>query len=69
MNRSVLTIADLKIAGPFEVFAVNLGHYVYSWLDRSAPVVPDDIGALPVLGLRVIKSDTTSVMYIDSEVK
>ena len=65
MSRSALVIADLDISGPFRVFDICSGSYVYSFLDRSVPGdIPPDIGALPVIGMRTCDS----VLYIDTEV-
>ena len=45
-----MIINDLPIAGPYSVFDTHSGHYIFSWLDRSAPGdMPPDIAILPVL--------------------
>lgn len=65
MTRSVPVIADLDISGPFCVFDVCSGHYIFTYLDQAEPGdLPPDIGALPVYGLRSVDS----VLYIDTEV-
>lgn len=62
---SALMIADLHIVGPFRVFDIHSGNYVYSYLEQSAPGdIPPDIGILPVVGLRTCGA----VLYIDTEV-
>ena len=44
-----MIINDLVITGPYQVYDVELNHYVFSWLDRSAPGdIPPDIAVLPV---------------------
>lgn len=44
-----MIINDLIINGPYQVLDVSIGHYIYSWLDRSAPGdIPPDIAILPV---------------------
>lgn len=45
-------VNDINITGPFQVYAVNIGHYVFSWglFDRSAHGdIPPDVARLPVL--------------------
>ena len=65
MIRSVPVIADLDISGPFRVFDICSGSYIFSYLDLSLPGdLPPDIGVLPVLGMRTCDS----VLYIDTEV-
>lgn len=45
-----MIINDLPITSPYQVFDITSGHYVFSWLDRSAPGdIPPDIAVLPVL--------------------
>lgn len=45
-----MTINDLQITGQHCVFDVNIEHYIFSWLDRSAPGdIPPEVACLPVL--------------------
>ena len=44
-----MIINDLVISGPYQVYDINLSHYVFSWLDRSAPGdIPPDIAVMRV---------------------
>lgn len=44
-----MIINDLPIDGPYRVYDTRSGHYVFSWLDRSAPGdIPPDVAILPV---------------------
>lgn len=66
---AVPVIADLQIVCPFRVYDINTGSYIYSYLDASDPGdLPPDIGCLPALGFRSIRSDSGPVLYIDTEV-
>lgn len=63
------TIADIEITGPFDVYAVNTGHYIHMWYDRTAPGdIAPDLAMLPVLGVRYTRSDTATIMTIETEV-
>ena len=58
-----ITIADLGIVNRYRVYDINLGHYIYSYLDLSAPGdIPPDIAFLPVLGMRIVNG----ILYIDT---
>ena len=58
-----MTIADIGIVGRFRVYDLNLGHYIYSYLDTTAPGdLPPDIAVLPVLGMRI----HDGILYIDT---
>ena len=58
-----LTIADLTITSRYQVYDINLGHYIFSYLDPSASGdIPPDIAILPVKGLRTIGN----VLIIDT---
>ena len=60
---STITIADLDIRSRYQVYDINLGHYIFSYLDTSeAGDVPPDIALLPVHGLRTIDN----VLIIDT---
>ena len=57
-------INDLPIATPYRVYDIRTGHYIFSWLDRSAPGdIPPDVAVLPVIGLRSVDG----VLYIDTK--
>lgn len=58
-----IIINDLPITSPFRVYDISTGHYIHSWLDRSAPGdIPPDVAMLPVDGLRSVDG----VLYIDT---
>lgn len=58
-----MIINDVDITTAYEVYAVNLGHYIFQWLDVTAPGdIPPDVAMLPVVGLR--KMD--DVLIIDT---
>ena len=45
-----MIINDMNISGPYQVYNRAVGHYVFSYLDNSAPGdIPPDIAVLPVL--------------------
>lgn len=48
-------VNDIYLAGPFSVFDLDAGHFIFTWTDRAAPGdLPPDIALLPVIGLRKI---------------
>ena len=62
-------INDLDIRGPFTVYAANIGHYVYSFLDPAGPGdIPPDIACLPVLSVRSVPCSTWTMTEIVTEV-
>lgn len=62
MKNQCPTIADIEIASPYSVYAINLGHYIFT-PDPDAPGdIPPDIACLPVIGMRAVDS----VLYIDT---
>ena len=62
-------INDLDIRGPFTVYASNIGHYVYSFLDPAGPGdIPPDIACLPVLAVRSVPCSTWTMLEIETEV-
>lgn len=59
-----MKISDLNISAPFEVYAVYIGHYIFSIMDPSEPGdIPPDIACLPVSGLRSIDNVTIIDVY------
>lgn len=50
--KSNITVNDIEISGPFTVYAVQLGHYIFQYLDTTQPGdVPPDIALLPVVSV------------------
>ena len=50
-------ISDIYLSGPFSVYDLDAGHFIYTWTDRTAPGdIPPDIAMLPVIGMRKIGS-------------
>ena len=63
------TISELEISGPFDVYAVNIGQYIHMWYDRTVPGdIAPDVAVLPVLNVRYTRSDTATIMTIETEV-
>lgn len=65
---SAPVIADLAICGPFIVFDISHGHYIYQRLDvTDHGDIPPDIASLPVLGLRAFRdSGPVPVLFIET---
>ena len=60
-----MIINDMDISGLFRVFDSRSGHFIFSFLDRSAPGdVPPDIALLPVRSTRFVGT----VLIIETEV-
>lgn len=58
-----IMINDLPVTSLYRVYDLDTGHYIFSWLDRSAPGdIPPDVATLPVVGLRSVDG----VLYIDT---
>ena len=65
MNGTIIN--DLDIRQPFRVFDMSTGSYIFSLLRLDQPGdIPPDIAMLPVIGTRKIRSDSGSVLYIDT---
>lgn len=58
-----MIINDIDLNAPFEVYAVNVGHYIFSMYSADAPGdIPPDVAMLPVVGLRKMND----VLIIDT---
>lgn len=50
-----MTVSDLNLSAPFEVYAVFLGHFIFSMMDPCEPGdIPPDVACLKVCGIRSI---------------
>lgn len=62
-----MIINDIEIDGLYKVFAVNIGQFIFDRLDPAVPGdIPPDVACLPVISTRWIRSDTRSVLHIDT---
>ena len=58
-----MTISELPISGPYCVYDVSTGHFIYSMFDDTASGdIAPDIAVLPVVGLHSVGG----VLYIDT---
>lgn len=63
-----MIIKDLNITTPYCVYDIASGNYIFQNLDLKCGDIPPDIAILPVEGLRMVRSDSGDIMYIDVEV-
>lgn len=49
-----MIVDNITLRAPFRIKDVDLGHYIYSVLDKTVPVViPEDIANLHVVGVMI----------------